>query len=627
MYRDISLPGETRPSILRRVGHYAAAVALSAAAYAAIWALRPVLPSGHFSLFMIAVLVMANMGGAGPALVTMALGGIVIPFAFVPPYYTLHFTQPVVVRLCLYTLTCLVGIQLSVRKREALRWLREVLATRDMIARATNDAVWEWDLRNDTIRWNEAAEEVFGINRHTSGNDVRSWTDGIHPADTERVMKSIDKALESRAGVWSDHYRYRKKDGSYALVFDRGYVIRDGSGQAVQMIGSMLDLSERVAAQQKRMEHESRLRRQAQLLDLAHDAIIVRTLPGNIVFWNKGAEEMYGWTADEVIGRMTRDVFGTQTGSVQEEADHRLRISGRWDGELVHRRRSGEDIAISARWLLSKDGDDMVVLEINHDVTERRRYEQHLLQQAEELSRSNQELEQFAYVASHDLQEPLRKISNYSELLAKKTGDKLEGTGSHYLSAIVSSAGRMQELIHDLLAYSRVTRSETGRSSVDVRQVLDLVLTDLDSRLSECHGRVVAEGPLPVVEASPTELRQVLQNLIGNAIKFNRSPEPEVRISAVSSQGYCVISVADNGIGIEKDYHEKIFKVFHRLHTRDKFPGTGIGLAICKKIIERHGGKIWIDSEAGRGSTFLFTLPVATPSPTLQAGATLTTAS
>jgi light-regulated signal transduction histidine kinase (bacteriophytochrome) len=169
----------------------------------------------------------------------------------------------------------------------------------------------------------------------------------------------------------------------------------------------------------------------------------------------------------------------------------------------------------------------------------------------------------------------------------------------------------MQQLIQDLLTYSRTSRTETKTTVVSLSQVLELVISDLEPRIQERGARVVIEGELPAVMGSPTELRQVFQNLIGNGLKFNRSPVPEVRVSAVMNATDCVVAVSDNGIGIEPEYHATIFKVFQRLHTRDKFPGTGIGLAICKKIVERHGGRIWLDSGPDHGSTFFFTLQPA----------------
>ena len=227
----------------------------------------------------------------------------------------------------------------------------------------------------------------------------------------------------------------------------------------------------------------------------------------------------------------------------------------------------------------------------------------------EELARSNEELEQFAYVSSHDLQEPLRMITSYLQLLQRKYQGNLDDKADKYIHFAVDGASRMQNLINDLLEFSRVTTRAREPETMDCEFILNQVLSNLKLVIKE-NNATISHGPLPEVMADSTQLAQVFQNLIINGIKFHGEEAPKIHISAEKKANEWVFSVQDNGIGIDPQYSERIFEVFKRLHNREEYPGTGIGLAICKKIVERHGGRIWVESELGKGSTFYFTLPI-----------------
>ncbi len=225
-----------------------------------------------------------------------------------------------------------------------------------------------------------------------------------------------------------------------------------------------------------------------------------------------------------------------------------------------------------------------------------------------ELARSNEELEQFAYVASHDLQEPLRMISTYAELLSKQYRGKLDDKADQYIHYAVDGAVRMQTLIHDLLEFSRIGRTGTRLQATDCAEELKHVISNLQAAIDEA-GAVVTSGPLPVVMARAVQLRQVLQNLVGNAIKFHDGKPPAIQVSAERKNSEWEFSVIDNGISIAPENAQRIFAIFQRLHTRSEYPGNGIGLAICKKIVEQHGGTIWVEPQATEGATFKFTWP------------------
>ena len=226
-----------------------------------------------------------------------------------------------------------------------------------------------------------------------------------------------------------------------------------------------------------------------------------------------------------------------------------------------------------------------------------------------ELDRSNKELAQFAYVASHDLQEPLRMVSSYTQLLSRRYKGRLDASADEFIAFAVDGASRMQTLINDLLAYSRVGTRGKEFEATDCEAAFDQALANLKTAIEECSA-VVTHGPLPTMMADRMQIGQLLQNLIGNAVKYRGAEPPQVHVSATRSGNEWVFSVRDNGIGIDPQFAERIFVVFQRLHTRDEYPGTGIGLAICKKIVERHGGRIWVESQVGSGATFYFTVPI-----------------
>jgi light-regulated signal transduction histidine kinase (bacteriophytochrome) len=232
-----------------------------------------------------------------------------------------------------------------------------------------------------------------------------------------------------------------------------------------------------------------------------------------------------------------------------------------------------------------------------------------LAAQAEELARSNADLEQFAYVASHDLQEPLRKVTSFCQLLQRRYHGQLDERADQYIEFAVDGAKRMQQLINDLLAFSRVGRTTDEFVEVQCDEVLDRALRNLESALEDAGAEIVRVTKLPAVAGDPSLLTALFQNVIGNAVKFRSDAPPRVEISAERSDGEWAFRVADNGIGIDEAYAERVFVIFQRLHAKERYPGTGIGLALCKKIVEFHGGRIWIDTAAPRGTAVCWTLP------------------
>jgi PAS domain S-box-containing protein len=382
-----------------------------------------------------------------------------------------------------------------VRAEEALRKSEERF---QIIARATNDVLRDWDLLTGHVWWNQSFYSTFGYSDGEIESTIESWTNRIHPNDLERVNRSLRNLINGDRDTWSDEYRFRCRDGSYAVVFDRSYLVHDESGKPVRLLASMMDVTESRQAQEK------------------------------------------------------------------------LKLF------------------------------------------------------AAKLEQSNRELQDFASVASHDLQEPLRKIQAFGDRLKAKCHDTFSEEGRDYLQRMQSAAGRMQTLINDLLMFSRVETAAQPFAEVDLALIVREVMADLEVQIEQA-GASVEIGELPVIEADPLQMRQLMQNLIGNSLKY-RHAEYKVRIkvqgevfkNAREQQGdgsglseeLCRICVADNGIGFDEKYLNRIFTVFQRLHGRKEYEGTGIGLAVCRKIVERHGGSITARSAPQQGATFIVTLPV-----------------
>ena len=316
---------------------------------------------------------------------------------------------------------------------------------------------------------------------------------------------------------------------------------------------------------------------------------------------NKKLCELVGASRQELIG--SPSVVRWTDRKKQGEMMRLLRGGGRvtdFEAPIVTRNDQEKTCLLSVE--LSKEGSHIEGSVV--DITERTHMQQELL-------RSNKDLEEFAYIASHDLQEPLRKIQAFGGRLREKLDETTDTTGQDYLDRMVSASERMRSLIANLLTYSRVTTKQVPFEPVDLQEALAEVISDLEPRVQEKQGEVIVHGELPAVEADPFQLRQVLANLVGNALKFHRPDvAPVVHVNGEITGSRCLIQVRDNGIGIEDKYTDRIFGVFQRLHGRSQYEGTGIGLAIVKKIVERHDGEVSIESEPGQGTTFTVTLPL-----------------
>jgi PAS domain S-box-containing protein len=357
----------------------------------------------------------------------------------------------------------------------------------------------------------------------------------------------------------------------------------------------------------------------AQAVQASADAVFCQDISGTIITWNPAAERIYGYTADEILGKRADDLLPDRT---RDEllAAHRTALSGvqveRFDS--WHQRSDGTlvPVNVSASPLRDPHGQVIAVATTVADISERMRLAKaleragaKLQRQNAALTRSNRDLEQFAYVASHDLSEPLRVMTGYVDQIERRYDAVLDDRGRRYMQHIVEASVRMRALIDDLLDYSRFLRAPEASSLIDTGAVVDRVLKALDASIREADA-VVVVSPLPAVWSDTTHLESLVTNLISNAVKF-RSPERAARVEIAGTQDgeWVTLTVDDSGIGVDPEYRDRVFRMFQRLHDREAYAGTGIGLAIAQQIVELHNGRIWIENSALGGARFCCTLP------------------
>ena len=603
----------------------------------------------------------------------------------------------------------------------------------EYVMRSTNDMVWDWDLRAQTVWRSDGSQSVVEYRPDGTDPHTEWWQIRVHPEDRDRVSQGFASVIQGPNQQWSDEYRFRRGNGDYAWIFDRGYVIRDADGHAVRVIGAMLDVSAAKKAEEDLRKSEEKYR---SLVTNIPDAIWTADSEGRFRYVSPKFEQLSGYTVQEIRDRGValffesvdaaerpavmaafQSIFTEGSGEIecqvrrkggdpvwvnvravavyerngvryadglvtditarkraeealrQNEESFRLlflenplpmwvdeRRSRRFlevnasavahygytraeflamritdihaeedlpllqqalaadrpileeSGAWRHRLKSGRliDVQITSH-LMKWNGVDAVLV-VAQDITARKHAEEALRKRTVELERSNAELEQFAYVASHDLQEPLRMVAAFTQLLADRYQGRLDQDANDFIGFAVEGATRMRALIDGLLSFARVKSRAGELEPTNSEVVLRHCLTALSASIKEADARVTHD-PLPIVLADGLQLGQLFQNLLGNALKFRNSRPPHIHVSAGRSGAEWVFSVSDNGIGIDPNYHEKIFVIFQRLHARQAYPGTGIGLSICKRIIERHGGRIWVESAEDKGATFYFTIP------------------
>jgi PAS domain S-box-containing protein len=466
---------------------------------------------------------------------------------------------------------------------------------------------------------NRATEEATGLARdRLVGTDFADYF-----TDPARARKGYQKVI-AEGEVRDYSLTIRHTSGRLIDVLYNASIFRSEAGQVQGVFAAARDVTARLAAERELENHrrhlETLVRRRTAELEAANAQLLGEMAE------HKAAEAQVQFLArfpsenPNPMLRIGKDLtlMYANAAAAPLVAQWNLRSGQRVPANLqasasaalASDRNSEIEAAVGGRvfeLILAPVAPEGYVNVYGRDITRRVRATEALQKTADDLVRSNQDLEQFAYVASHDLQEPLRIVAGYLQLIERRYKDKLDADAHEFIAFAVDGAHRMQDLINDLLAYSRVGTQGHAMVATDVQAVLDRVTAGLAPLIQE-SGAVLTHGPLPTLSADPVQLGQLFQNLFSNAIKFRGEAPPAIHIRAERQDGRWLFRVKDNGIGIAPEYAERVFIIFQRLHMREKYAGTGIGLAICKRIVERHGGKIWVESKADAGSTFCFTL-------------------
>ncbi len=490
----------------------------------------------------------------------------------------------------------------------------------NLVTKATNDSIWDWDIVTGKMtRTGDGFKTLFGYEIEESEKDDQFWPKLVHPEDLPRVKELHTQLFNNPAKLyWEDEYRFKKANGQYVWVYDKGYIIRDENGKAIRMIGATQDIT-----QQK--EHVKEITRIQHNLDS-----LINTTTDLIWSVNNSLQII-------AANKAYSNLIKTITGNIVREGDDAISpafgmdLMEKWSG-LYKKALSGEFFSIEESiirpgsqesWhtivsfcpIINAAGKVTGVACFAKDVTELKKtgekleaLNNELKERAEQLAVSNTELERFAYVASHDLQEPLRMISSFVQLLEKKYKDQLDDTASKYIHFAVDGAERMKKLILDLLEYSRVGTNTDLIADTNMNELMQEVLSNMKKTIEESEATIEIPD-LPVLHNTrKTQMLQLMQNLLSNAIKYRSNKKPVIKIAVSEEAQQWLFSIKDNGIGIDPRFEDKIFIVFQRLHNKSEYSGTGIGLSVCKKIVERHGGKIWVESSPENGSVFYFTI-------------------
>jgi PAS domain S-box-containing protein len=457
------------------------------------------------------------------------------------------------------------------------------------------------------MRVNTRLCEMFGYAQaELVGRSVKEVS---HPEDRDIVDAPRARLMDRLSDSVRVEKRYRRKDGSVFWASLAIALERDAEGRPLYAISVLDDITARKQAEAALRENEERFRKS---FELASSGVAHVSLDGRFLRVNRRFTEILGYGESELIGRSVKEVSHPDDRDITDAQRALVRAGLRESVRFEKRylRKGGAPVWVSLGVALVRDaaGAPQYEIAMFDDITERKQAEVALREAHEELKRSNSELEQFAYVASHDLQEPLRMVSSYTQLLERRYQDKLDADAREFMGYVVDGAARMKQLIEDLLAYSRVGTKGRDFKPVDLERPLARALANLKAAIDE-SGAAVSFDPLPTLPVDEGQLAQVLQNLIGNALKFRSSAAPRIHVSSLEKEREWEVAVRDNGIGIEPQYFERIFMVFQRLHSKGEYPGTGIGLAIVKKVVERHGGRVRVESRPGEGSAFIFTLP------------------
>ncbi len=458
--------------------------------------------------------------------------------------------------------------------------------------------------------WNRAAERLYGWSAEdVVGKNVQEILRNRYHDAT--IPEMVDALVEN--GSFRGEVIQSTKNNISIILESTVMAVKEGDS-TIGYVTVNRDITERKKTEKNLKDH-------TELLNLAHEAILVRDLDSRILFWNDGAKEMYGYSQDEALNKVSHNLLQTKFPTSIKDLDLELIHKKKWSGELVHTKQDGKQIIVASRQSLKVDdnGNPISFLEINNDISERKiaemelkiyqeNLEEKVIERTKALELSNKELQQFAYVASHDLREPLRMITSFLQLLERQYKDKLDENANEFIEFAVNGAKRLDSMINDLLDYSRVANREREFNNVNFNKVLEQTKLNLKSSINDTNASI-SYNPLPTLFGDEQLMVQLFQNIISNSIKYRSNETPKIEISVLKESNHYLFKVEDNGIGMSPKNLERIFTIFQRLHTKDEYEGTGIGLAIAQKIVHQHDGHIWAESELGEGTTLYFTIP------------------
>jgi len=495
--------------------------------------------------------------------------------------------------------------------------LKNIDESHTMAINAANEPIYDVDFIHSTIRWNETYSAQFG-DPPRKGKKIYDWWRGrIHPEDREKVQACINEARHSDRVRSTSEYRFKRRDGSYAFIRDRFHISRDPEGKAIRMVGTILDITD-----QKRRESELELinfelEKHAKVLDQIlsafPDYIFLFDVNGTYAYVNDKGAALLGKKKEDIIGCSWRDL------GLNAELTEELhpKIHQVIDENIIVKGESKYNIRPDCRYFeytlipVGSGPRPEGIMCAARDTTEHRRKDEELQRRADELRETNKELETFSYSISHDLRAPLAAIKGISEMVISEYRDKMDENGRSFLELIKSNVVMMDELINGVLMLSRVSRQELTESRLEMKSIA-----------SEAYDRLKLASPgsklefsireMPESVGDPVLVKQVFSNLISNAIKFSgKRRRPKIEVGGYRNLDFCVYYVNDNGAGFSMKDYDKLFAIFQRLHNESEFEGTGVGLAIVQKIIQRHGGRIWAESRVNKGAQFYFSLPAA----------------
>ena len=519
------------------------------------------------------------------------------------------------------------------------RALRETTQYLENLIGYANAPIIVWDPEFRITRFNQAFEYLTG---KAADRVIGQSLDILFPEESSK--KSMDLIQRTSSGerfesveipvlgaegdirtvLWNSATLYEADGTTVQSVIAQGQDITDRKKTREELIRKNEDLAEKEEELRQNLDElgksERALRETTQYLEnligYANAPIIVWDAEFRITRFNRAFELLIGRKAEEVIGKPLDILFPGKCREMNMDLIWKASTGERWETvEIPVITANGEirTVLWNSATLYEADGTTVrSVIAQGQDITDRKEMDARLRKNADELARSNEELEQFAYVASHDLREPLRMVTSFSQLLQQRYQGRLDADADEFIHYVVEGGKRMDALVNDLLEFSRINSRAKPLQPADMNEVVEDALQGLSVALEESGARIEVEY-LPTVPVDRTQMSQIFQNLLSNAIKFRGENMPLIRIWATKNEDEWIFSVQDNGIGIDPSYSETIFEIFKRLHTKEEYPGTGIGLAISRRIIERHGGRIWVTSQIGNGSTFSFTLPAETP--------------